>query len=78
MEICFYCTNEAALIPRRTKGDIDCRNTGINGVSIDSNFLFDEVQFVLDDAVQYVIVVEKEGIFNRLTEDKLWERLPRR
>ncbi len=45
-------------------------------MSIDSNFLFDEVEFVLDDAVQYIIVVEKEGIFNRLTEDKLWERLP--
>ena len=74
MEICFYCTNEAALIPRSTRGETDCRHAGICGVFIDSNFISGEVQVVLDDAVRYVIVVEKETVFTVLTQHKLWER----
>jgi len=45
-------------------------------VPITSSLYLDDADYEIDDAVQYIIVVEKEGIFNRLTEDKLWERLP--
>ena len=62
---------------RRSDGQWqDCTSCGISGVPITSSLYLDDAEFEIGDGVQYIIVVEKEGIFSRLTEDKLWERLP--
>ncbi|KDO33716.1 hypothetical protein SPRG_19326 [Saprolegnia parasitica CBS 223.65] len=54
---------------------IDCSLDGASGRPISRELLRLESEDMISDA-QYIIVVEKEGIFNRLGEDLFFNRVP--
>ncbi|EQC39822.1 hypothetical protein SDRG_03242 [Saprolegnia diclina VS20] len=54
---------------------IDCSLNGASGQPISRELLRLESEDMTSDA-QYIIVVEKEGIFNRLGEDLFYNRVP--
>jgi DNA topoisomerase VI subunit A len=57
---------------------IDLRRCGVMGQSIDNDLLQypDDLVFDVDPAVSFIILVEKECVFLRLTVSSIWDKFP--
>ncbi|HDD46194.1 MAG TPA: DNA topoisomerase IV subunit A [Candidatus Aenigmarchaeota archaeon] len=53
--------------------EIDCSKMGSSGWAIPSNVEKDVIKFVKNEA-EYVLVIEKDAVWQRLNEDKFWEK----
>lgn len=64
----------AGLIKIKDRGDsIDCSHMGSGGWAIPSNVEPEMVEFV-ECSAEYVLVIEKDAVWQRLNEDKFWKK----
>jgi meiotic recombination protein SPO11 len=52
----------------------DCTLVGNNGLPVRSDAI--DTYEIRNNGATAIVVIEKDGIFNRLTEDKIWSKVP--
>jgi meiotic recombination protein SPO11 len=63
------------LFLRTSTGIIDCR-VEKQGQRITTTIVSKDVEFIVEDEVKFIVVVEKRGMLHTLVHAKLWEHLP--